>query len=201
MHAASGWASSRPNDFADQVRARLAAHPPITVAEWEARPAAVLVPLYFDSGEWRMLFTQRTDHVEEHKGQVSFPGGGVDEGDADRVATALRETEEEIGLSRRDVTVLGTLDELITVTQYRVTPVVGAFPWPYDFRINPRECAGVFGVSLRWLADPANLETRYRPPPIAGPPVAVYYFREYQGHVIWGVTARIVLDFLRRMQA
>jgi 8-oxo-dGTP pyrophosphatase MutT (NUDIX family) len=142
-----------------------------------------------------VLFTQRTQNVETHKGQVSFPGGQVDAEDATRIDTALRETEEEIGLRREYVTVLGTLDELLTVTQYRITPVVGVFPWPYPFVLSTVELSAVFGAPLRWLADPANLEIRHREPLVPGPPVPVYYLH-YQGYTIWGATARMLLNLL-----
>jgi 8-oxo-dGTP pyrophosphatase MutT (NUDIX family) len=183
------------NDLPNLLRARLAARTPQTRAEWEARPAAVLVPLYEEGGAWQVLFTERTHAVEDHKGQVAFPGGRVDEADASRTETALREAEEEIGLARTAVTVLGQLDELLTVTQYRVTPIVGVFPWPYPFVLSTRELSEVFGVPLAWLADPANREVQWREPMISGPKIPVYYFR-YQGHTIWGVTARILLNFL-----
>ncbi len=182
-------------DLVIALRHRLAARSAGTTAEWDARPAAVLIPLYLDHGEWYVLFTERTHTVEDHKGQVAFPGGRVDDGDADRIETALREAEEEIGLKHDDVTVLGQLDELLTITQYRVTPVVGVFPWPYDFMLSTEELSEVFGVPLRWLADPANVDVQYYGFPLLGPPVPVYYFR-YNNHTIWGVTGRIVVNFL-----
>ncbi len=181
--------------FAEQLRAQLRQRAPITRAEWEARPAAVLAPLYVHAGEWHVLLTQRTDTVEDHKGQVAFPGGRADPGDAGPVDTALREAEEEIGLRRGDVTILGQLDELLTVTQYRVTPIVGRMPWPYELRLSARELSAAFGVPLRWLGDPANLVTEQREPLVPGPPVAVYYFY-YQGFTIWGATARMLLNLL-----
>jgi 8-oxo-dGTP pyrophosphatase MutT (NUDIX family) len=181
--------------FAESLHAHLAARPPSVVAEWEARPAAVLIPLFFDAGQWHVLLTERTDLVEDHKGQVAFPGGRVDAQDADRVATALREAEEEVGLKREHVTVLGQIDELLTVTQYRITPVVGVFPWPYAFTLQKTELSEVFSVPLRWLAEPANLEVRQRHPLIPGRPIDVYYFH-YAGHTIWGVTARIILNLV-----
>lgn len=190
------------NDFAATLTRHLLNRPRQTNAEWEARPAAVLVPLYQAQGEWHVLFTERTHTVEDHKGQVAFPGGRVDEADADRVATALRETEEEIGLSRKKVRVLGVLDELLTVSLYRVTPVVGVFDWPATFQISTDELSEVFGVPIRWLADPVNLEVQYREPPPHLPlrgKIPVYYFR-YQGHTIWGVTGRIVVNFLEIAQ-
>ena len=97
------------------------------------------------------------------------------------------------------MTVLSVLDELLSVTQYRITPVVGVFPWPYHFTLSTDELSEVFGAPLRWLADPANCEIQYRTPPISGPPIPVYYFK-YQGHTIWGVTARILINFLEIMR-
>jgi 8-oxo-dGTP pyrophosphatase MutT (NUDIX family) len=182
-------------DFAESLRAHLTVRLPGTIAEWEARPAAVLIPLFHDAGQWHVLLTERTHLVEDHKGQVAFPGGRVDAEDADRVATALREAEEEVGLKREHVTVLGQIDELLTVSQYRITPVVGVFPWPYAFTLQKTELSEVFTVPLRWLAEPANREVRQRQPLIPGRPIEVYYFH-YAGHTIWGVTARIILNLL-----
>lgn len=163
--------------------------------EWEARPAAVLVPLYQYNTEWHLLLTQRTNDVPSHKGQVAFPGGRMDAEDASLIETALRETEEEIGLPRARVRVIGQLDELLTVTQYRVTPVVGVIPWPWAFVPSAGEIAAIFGVPLRWLADPANLTEEWREPIMPGPPIQVYHF--YYGEFdIWGATARIIRNLL-----
>jgi 8-oxo-dGTP pyrophosphatase MutT (NUDIX family) len=182
-------------DFPASLRAELAARTSCTRAEWEARPAAVLVPLYHTDGEWHVLLTQRTNSVASHKGQVAFPGGRADPADASLTDTALRETEEEIGLPRDRVTVLGRLDELLTVTQYRVTPIVGLIPWPYPFTPSPHEISSIFGVPLRWLADPHNRLLAERAPPFGGPPIPVYhfYFGEYD---VWGATARMLLNLL-----
>jgi 8-oxo-dGTP pyrophosphatase MutT (NUDIX family) len=183
-------------NFINDLQGKLTNRQPQVMAEWSARPAAVLVPLHIRDGEWSMLFTQRTDTIGEHKGQVAFPGGKIDPGDASPEAAAVREAEEEIGLKREDVTVIGQLDHLITVTQWHITPVVGIFQYPYDFVINPAECSAVFSVTLKWLSDPANLETQYRQPPVGGPPIPVYYYNDYEGHIIWGATARMVQMFL-----
>lgn len=185
--------------FPHTLAQRLAARPTQITAEWEARPAAVLVPLYWHADEWHVLLTERTHTVEDHKGQVAFPGGRVDGGDANRTDTALREAEEEIGLRRADVTVLGQLDELLTVTLYRVTPIVGTFPWPYAFTLSTAELSEVFGVPLRWLANPAHVEVQYRDHPLRGPNIPVYYFH-YNGHTIWGATARMILNLLEEVR-
>lgn len=164
--------------------------------EWEALPAAVLVPLYLEGGEWTLLYTRRTDSVDVHRGQVAFPGGRIEPGDRSAAEAALRESEEEIGLRPADVQVLGQLNPLITVTQFVVTPVIGVIRWPYPLRPNHKEVARCFGVPIRWLAEPANLEVHSREPLIPGLSVQVYYFKPYEQEVIWGVTARITKSLL-----
>lgn len=183
--------------FPEHVRAILAQYPPTTVAEWEARPAAVLVPLFLKGGTWHLLFTQRTETVQDHKGQISFPGGRRDPDDPSPLATALREAQEEIGLEPADVTILGQLDEIYTVTQYRISPFVGVIPYPYPFRVNSAEIAGLIEAPLEAFLDPANLEQRERAT-LVGPPVPVYFYH-IGPHTIWGVTARIVKDFLEKI--
>jgi len=187
-------------DFPERLRRALADRPLTVEAEWRARPAAVLVPLYRTDGEWHALFTRRTETVESHRGQVSFPGGQIEPGDPSPVEAALRETEEEIGLRSTDVEILGQLSPLLTVTQFLISPVVGLFRWPYPLRVNQREVANAFGVPLPWLADPQNLEIRERQPLAAGPSIRVYYFKPYQGEVIWGATARITLNLIESMR-
>ncbi len=169
--------------------------------EWDATPAAVLLPLYQDDGDWNLLFTRRTDSVDVHAGQISFPGGRLEDSDDTAVAAALREAHEEVGLDPADVEMLGQLNPLLTVTQFLVTPVVGVIPWPYPLVTNPAEVARTFGVPIKWLADPNNLEVRERQPLIAGRKIPVYYFKEIEGETIWGVTARITVDFLKILDA
>ncbi len=164
--------------------------------EWEASPAAVLVPLFLNDNEWNLLYTRRTDSVDVHQGQVAFPGGRIEPDDRSAAGAALRESEEEIGLRAADVQVLGQLNPLITVTQFVVTPVIGVIPWPYPLRPNQEEVAKCFGVPIRWLAEPANLEVHTRQPLVPGLGVQVYYFKPYEGELIWGVTARITKSLL-----
>jgi len=154
------------------------------------------VPLYQEAGRWHVLFTLRTQTVDAHRGQVSFPGGRIEPGDLGPEQAALREAEEEIGIRRQDVRLLGRLDTLLTVTQFRVDPVVGVIPWPYPLSVNSREVALTFGVPLDWLADPLNVEEHARRLRPEGPEVPVYFFKPYQGQVIWGATARITLSLL-----
>jgi 8-oxo-dGTP pyrophosphatase MutT (NUDIX family) len=110
--------------------------------------AAVLVPLVFVDGDWHLLYTRRADRVESHKGQVSFPGGACDAGETTPEQTALREAHEEVGILPQDVRVLGRLTHMITITHFRVTPVVGVVPWPYVFRVGNEEVARVFTIPL-----------------------------------------------------
>src|SRR5512143_324465 len=120
------------------------------------RCAAVLVPLVHHDSAWHLLYTRRAERMLSHQGQVSFPGGACDEGEAAPEQTALREADEEIGMRPGDVRLLGRLNTMITITSYRVTPVVGVIPWPYVFRVQSTEVARVFTIPLLWLADARN---------------------------------------------
>ncbi|MEW6569289.1 MAG: CoA pyrophosphatase [Chloroflexota bacterium] len=182
------------DDLAERLERLLRGRAPTVQAEWQAQPAAVLVPLYHQ-GAWHVLFTLRTDSVDVHRGQVSFPGGRLEQDDAGPEQAALREASEEIGIHPEDVRLLGRLDPLLTVTRFLVTPVVGVMPWPYPLRLNSHEVAQAFGVPLEWLSESDNLQVHQREP-IEGPPIPVYSFRPYHGHVIWGATARITLNLL-----
>lgn len=160
--------------------------------ESQLKCAAVLVPLVWQADEWHILFTRRTDTVESHKGQVSFPGGACDEGETMAEQTALREAEEEIGIQRRDVKILGRLANLITISFFRVTPVVGVVKWPTVFRVGKHEVARVFTIPLEWLANASNrwqfeIPERKR---------AVIAYHPYDGELLWGATARMTVDFL-----
>ncbi len=154
--------------------------------------AAVLVPLASVDGEWHLLYTRRTDRVESHKGQVSFPGGACDEGETTPEQTALREAHEEVGILPQDVRVLGRLTNMITITHFRVTPVVGVVPWPYVFRVGNDEVARVFTIPLAWLAEPRN---RWEFP-FPERKRALIAYHPYDGELLWGATARMTVDFL-----
>jgi len=155
--------------------------------------AAVLVPLVWQSNEWHILYTRRTDRVESHKGQVSFPGGACDDGETTPEETALREADEEIGLDPAHVRVLGMLANLITISYYRVTPVVGVVKWPAVFRVGEHEVARVFTIPLVWLADVSNRWQFERP----GTTRTLIAYHPYDGELLWGATARMTVDFLK----
>jgi 8-oxo-dGTP pyrophosphatase MutT (NUDIX family) len=154
--------------------------------------AAVLIPLVWQAEEWHVLFTRRTDRVESHKGQVSFPGGACDEGERTAEETALREAEEEIGIPPREVRVLGRLSNLITITYFRVTPVVGVIRWPAVFRVGEHEVARIFTIPLAWLANPSN-RWEFEVP---GTGRSLIAYHPYDGELLWGATARMTVDFL-----
>jgi 8-oxo-dGTP pyrophosphatase MutT (NUDIX family) len=178
----------------------LSEHSPRIRTEWDARLAAVLVPLLKDEHSWQVMFTRRTDHLDSHQGQVSFPGGAVEEQDISPERAALRETEEEIGITADKIEILGTLDSLLTVTQFQIVPIVGVLEWPTELRINSMEVARVFSVPLQWLADKGNLEVQTRKFRPEDPPIEVYYFKPYDGEIIWGATARLTLNLLSKLQ-
>lgn len=199
--AASTPISMRSNELPDRLERHLSNHTPKVRVEWDARLAAVLIPLYETEDGWQVLFTRRTEHLDSHQGQVSFPGGVVEARDANPQETALRETEEEIGIPAEKVKILGTLDSLLTVTQFQIVPIVGLIPWPVDLTINTMEVARVFSVPVAWLANKSNLEVRTRQFPLSDRPIDVYYFKPFEGEVIWGATARLTINFLDQLKA
>jgi 8-oxo-dGTP pyrophosphatase MutT (NUDIX family) len=155
--------------------------------------AAVLVPLAFSGGEWHLLFTRRTDRVQSHKGQVSFPGGACDDGETTPEQTALREAEEEIGMQRGDVQILGRLSQLITISSYRVTPVVGVIPFPYAFKVAGIEVARVFTIPLLWLSDRNNYWEFF----LRDSERSLITYHPFDGELLWGATARMTVTFLK----
>jgi len=157
--------------------------------------AAVLIPLVRENGAWSMVFTRRTDTVESHKGQVSFPGGACDPGELPE-QTALREAEEEVGLQPGDVRVLGRLNDIVTITGYRVSPVVGVAPWPYPFQPSVIEVSRIFTIPLTWLGARANWEEIPVTPQGMPRSVPVVTYHQYDGEIVWGATARMVQCFL-----
>lgn len=163
----------------------------------EPRPAAVLIPLVKEHDGWHILFIRRTSVAGDiHSGQVAFPGGGLDQSDPSLTATALRETEEELGIRPQDVQILGRLNEFIAISNYRVTPFVGTLPWPYPIIQAEKEVARWFTIPLGWLADPRNRTIERRKLPNGLGEVGVIFFQEYDGETLWGLSARILTEFL-----
>lgn len=159
------------------------------------RPAAVLVPIVLHADEATVLLTQRTDHLHHHAGQVSFPGGRVEDDDASLVDTALRETEEEIGLRRGHVEIAGYLDDYETGTGFRVTPVVGFVTPGFDLTLDEFEVAEAFEVPFRFLMDPGNHQQQSG---FWNGRERRYHAMPYGDYYIWGATAGMLMNLYRR---
>ena len=176
-----------------KIKEILACREKTCIQDDRLKRAAVLIPVFKKEGEYHLLFTRRTERVEHHKGQISFPGGRQDPEDRDLLATALREAEEEMGIRREDVRVLGELDDICTVTDFCVAPFVGMIPYPYPFRPNPHEIEEMIEVPLAVLLDPARFRREFRG--LAGRMWPVYFY-QHGRHTIWGATASIVKQLL-----
>jgi 8-oxo-dGTP pyrophosphatase MutT (NUDIX family) len=164
------------------------------------RNAAVLVPLIESSDGWQVLFTRRTNTVTDHKGLVSFPGGAVDEEDKDPADTATREAWEEIGLPRGQTRICGYLDNLLEITGFTVTPVIGIIPWPFEVHHSENEVYRTFTIPLDWLAAEKNYRYKHfedRENPAMNRDVVFY--DEYDGETVWGLTAYIMIGLVHRL--
>jgi 8-oxo-dGTP pyrophosphatase MutT (NUDIX family) len=159
--------------------------------------AAVLVPLVNRAGRLQVLLTQRTPHLDDHAGQISFPGGRVEAGDASREETALRETEEETGLARGSIAVLGRLPVYEIPSGFRITPVVGWVEPPFTLKPDPFEVAAAFEAPLEHFLEIANYQRRQ------------FHFRgrhrhymavPYEGRYIWGATAGMLYSLARLLR-
>lgn len=160
------------------------------------RRAAVLIPLLWDGAQWQVLLTRRTESLQNHKGQVAFPGGASEPEDRSPEVTACREAFEEVGLLPADVQILGRMPARPTISSYLIHPVVGRIPWPYHFQLSPEEVSRAFTIPLTWLADPMHWEEREKLVS-TGTLEKVVYFQDYDGETLWGITARIMVDFLK----
>jgi 8-oxo-dGTP pyrophosphatase MutT (NUDIX family) len=195
---------------ADWVRQRFA-HPsaawqPETIDEsWllqypRLKRAAVLVPLVERDGALHVLLTQRTDHLSNHAGQISFPGGRAEETDSSPIETALRESAEEIGLDRKHVEIVGVLPEHVTGTGYRVTPIVGIVAPPFELSADPNEVAEIFEVPLAFLMDGMNHQRlSYELP--EGKGRRSFYAMPYESYFIWGATAAMLRNLFHFLRA
>lgn len=158
--------------------------------------AAVLIPIVDHPAGLTVIFTRRTSHLKAHSGQVSFPGGRTEPQDPTPEFTALRETQEEIGLPAERVEVLARLPEYMTRTGFRVTPVVGLLRPPLVLSPDPREVEYVFEVPLAFLLDPGNHQRQTRE--IQGRTVG-YYVMQFEDRTIWGATAGMLVNLYRQL--
>jgi 8-oxo-dGTP pyrophosphatase MutT (NUDIX family) len=179
-------------ELKEKIRASLAAHRRMQLVPGPV-PAAVLIPLYMKEGECHLLFTKRTEHLNHHRGEISFPGGACHPADTDRRQTALRETWEEVGILPEDVEILGGLDDFYSIHNYLVTPYVGVFPADYPLTINRGEIERVIEVPLSHLLKPEIF--RAEDWSWKGRTQPVYFYR-YREDEIWGLTAAILKQFL-----
>lgn len=152
------------------------------------------MPLFVRTGQLWILFTRRTESVEHHRGQISFPGGAEEPGDRTLFDTALRETEEELGISPAAVVPLGRLSPVVTVTNFYVEPFVAAIPQPYVLEPAEAEIAEVIEAPVAALLDPAILEKK----PFPGREEMVLFYH-YGESIIWGATARILAELLEAL--
>ena len=135
--------------------------------------------------------------MQSHKGQVSFPGGACDEGETTPEETALREVEEEIGMRPADVKILGRLSQLITISSFRVSPIVGVIPFPYAFKVASVEVARVFTIPLLWLSDRNN----YWEFSLRDSERSLIAYHPFDGELLWGATARMTVSFLKTIES
>lgn len=166
-------------------------------ADQPLRPAAVLVGLVPRASGWQVLLTRRTEHLPTHAGQISFPGGRLEAADADAVAGALRETEEELGIRPALVQPIGLLDVYATISAFAVTPVVGLVDPAMQLQPDAREVDEAFEVPVRFLLDRRNLlrEERHFRGRMRG-----YYVYRYGQHTIWGATAGMLVNLMERLE-
>jgi 8-oxo-dGTP pyrophosphatase MutT (NUDIX family) len=165
-------------------------------AQAQLTAAAVLMPVVLRENGLTLLLTQRTAHLHDHAGQVAFPGGRCEAGDASPVFTALRETEEEIGLAPSRIEVLGQLPEYRTGTGFRVTPVVGLVQPPFELRLDEFEVAETFETPLDFLLDPVNHQRHSME---IGGQLREYFAMPYRGYFIWGATAGMIVSLYRHL--
>jgi|TARA_B100001750_G_scaffold49747_1_gene37717 8-oxo-dGTP pyrophosphatase MutT (NUDIX family) len=165
----------------------------VDITDSDLMPAAVLILLYAKNGSFHVLLNKRSELVEYHKGEISFPGGARDPEDRDFVDTALRETEEEMGVSRGDITILGQLDDIITRTNFGVRVYVGTIPYPYPFNPSADEIAEVLEIPISVLQDPTNLLQDAR---LVDGELSITISYACDGHVVFGATATILEQFL-----
>jgi len=183
------------NDLIKHIKTRLALHEPVSFIYKKTKSveAAVLIPLFFKDGQAHLLFTKRTQTVEHHKGQISFPGGKRDDTDIHLEETALRETDEEMGIKKNDIIVLGQTDRFLTNTHYMVTPFVGTFYHPYQYKVNSIEIERIIEVPLLDLCRDDVFEIK---PYTRNKETWQVHYYHFNSDIIWGVTGFLLSNFL-----
>jgi len=163
-------------------------------------PASVLILFVWEEEHWNILYTQRTDKVRAHKGQVSFPGGAWEEKDLCLKDTALRETQEEVGIPSEEISILGSLPPSLTVTGYYIVPYIGILNWPQEIHLQEDEVECLFLIPVDWLADETRREEKEFTPPGSELPRRALFYPEYNGHTLWGITANLTVQILNLLK-
>ena len=183
--------------FLDHIKRVVAQNPYHRIDDPSLTPAGIMVLVFSKDNEHCVLLQKRSSRVDSHKGEISFPGGKMDPGDQTLLATALRETHEEMGIDPRDVEVLGALDETATTTGFCASPFAGIIPYPYDFDPQEEEVAEVLEVPVSSLMDSANRRDDIR---ISDGDLEYAPAFAYDGHIIFGATARVIDGFLQLIE-
>jgi len=182
------------DEFTEFISEKLRAVSPRNLPEMEDfKRSAVIMPLFLKEGSPHMLLTLRTDKVKEHQKQISFPGGTVKENES-LIDTALRETFEEIGVGKNEIKILGELNEIFTLTYYRIKPFVGFIDYPREFKVNRDEIEEIIFVKIEDLLKKENFRKEIKGN-FLGEPYPVYFFT-IGDITIWGATAKIIKNFL-----
>ena len=179
----------------DLIQKRLKSYKKKAKISLHLKPASVLLPLFEREGKLHLLFTKRTDEVEHHKGQISFPGGMRDPEDQDAASTAIRETWEEVGIDPISIEIVGELDDHITVTGFNISPFVGKVSYPFSVKICEKELSEVFSVPLSFLLERSNCRQEFLLDE-DGLKREFYVF-QYNQYRIWGATAAITYNFIK----
>jgi len=158
------------------------------------KPAAVLVPIFLWEEKWHVLLTRRSQKVEHHKGEISFPGGHVDDDDENNCSAALREAEEEVGVPPDKVEILGRLDDIVTITGFRVRPFVGRIEYPYQFVASDDEIEEIILLPLSGFVEPDRCVKSVHDR--GGESYPIYFFK-VEGYTVWGATAKILVQLLK----
>ena len=183
--------------FLNRIKRAIAENPGSSIDDPSLTPAGVMALVYPKDGEYCVLLQKRSSRVDSHKGEISFPGGKRDPEDETLLDTALRETHEEMGIDPQHVEVFGALDQTATTTGFCTSPFAGTIPYPYEFSPQEEEVAEVLEVPVSSLLDSANRRDEIR---VAGDDLEYAPVFAYDGHIIFGATARILQRFLEMLE-
>ncbi|MFX1450099.1 MAG: NUDIX hydrolase [Promethearchaeota archaeon] len=181
----------------EKIQTTLKEHTKFSIRDNRLKHSAVLLLLFMKNNQPHGIFTKRTKNLKKHKGEISLPGGGMEKRDKNLLDTAFRETQEEIALERSNITILGELDDLFTISKYIITPFVGCFNYPYEFKINYNEVEELIEVPLSIFQSKENFSEEnwgYK-----GDEYPVYYYEYNSGkktYIIWGATGYIINNFI-----